>query len=322
MPHPTLPSAPHHRAFVGFAYRRALLGACAVLLFVVGCSAVSNTRSSGVSATAPGAPPPSVKAEVQSPAVPPTAGSAGDAGSTSLPTATNRAVIRTGSMELVVRSVTESIESVRGVAAAAGGLVSDSSFIGAGGEQSAQLTLRIPVDRLDATVTKLQALAIEVRTSSLTSKDVTDEVTDVEATLRNLRAVEAQYTQLLSRAGTITDVLQVQDRLNQTRLQIDRTEARRQFLASQTQMATVTVALAPQGSLAPVGGGPLAAARAAWAASLRTLEVVGTAVLVTVVYLWWLWPLLAVGAWFAVRLVRREALKQAGHQTPTPPPAE
>ena len=114
----------------------------------------------------------------------------------------------------------------------------------------------------------------------------------------------------------------MQDRLNQTRLQIDRTEARRQFLASQTEMATVTVALVPQGSLAPVGGGPLAAARAAWAASLRTLEVVGTAVLVTVVYLWWLWPLLAVGAWFAVRLVRREALKHAGDETPAPPPAE
>jgi len=38
--------------------------------------------------------------------------------------------------------------------------------------------------------------------------------------------------QLLGRAGSIGDVLQVQDRLNQVRLQIDRTEARRQYLAS------------------------------------------------------------------------------------------
>jgi hypothetical protein len=205
-------------------------------------------------------------------------------------------------MDLLVQSVAEALESVRKVATTANGTVSDSSFTGGGGLQSAQLTLRVPVDRFADVISRLEGVAVEVRSVTTSSRDVTDEITDVEATLSNLRAVEAQYVQLLGRAGSIGDVLQVQDRLNQVRLQIDRTEARRKYLASQTEMATLTVSLRPA---ATAGTGPFAAARAAWAASLRTLNTIATVVLVALVYSWWLMPVAAIAAWFVVRRIRR-----------------
>ena len=312
-----------------FSHRLGSTRRCSVALMVAAvlvvglldaCSALPRTASS----TNAVAPAPSSGKELQAPgsAPAPGAGGAADAGGTSLPTAgSTRSIIRTGSLDLVVRSVTDAMASVNQIATAVNGNVSDSSFAGTAGQQSATFTLRVPVARLAEAIAKLQALAVEVRTSTTTSRDVTDEVTDVEATLRNLRAVEAQYVQLLGRTGSIAEVLQVQDRLNQVRLQIDRTEARRQLLASQAEMATLTVELHPEGSLAPVGGGPLAAARAAWVASLRTLELLGTAVLVTVVYLWWLLPFLAAGVWYAVRFVRRERAASAAVVPVDPPSA-
>ena len=95
---------------------------------------------------------------------------------------------------------------------------------------------------------------------------------------------------LLARASSISDVLLVQDRLNQVRLQIDRTEARRQSLASQVAMSTVNVTLRPVSGLA-TSGSMLGQAQAAWRASLNTLSVVATAVVVTAVFFWWLIPL-------------------------------
>jgi hypothetical protein len=214
----------------------------------------------------------------------------------------SRALIRTGMLDLVVRSVPDAADAVRREVAAVDGFVSDSSLTGTGSDQTARLTLRVPEDHFAGMITTLEGLAVEVRSSSTSSQDVTQEVTDVEATLANLRAVEAQYVQLLSRAGTITEVLQVQERLNQVRLQIDRTEARRKSLASQSAMSTLTVELR---SVAVAGSGRLAAVSQAWAASLRTLDAIATGALVVLVFSWWLIPLIAAAGWLVARRLRR-----------------
>lgn len=223
-----------------------------------------------------------------------------------LPTAGDpRRIVRNGTADLEVRSVSDAFESIRQIAAAANGSVADSSFTGSGERQSATMTLRIPVDRFGDVVAKLRDVAVEVRSITTGSSDVTDEYTDIEATLRNLRAVELQYTQLLGRAGSIGDVLQVQDRLNQTRLQIDRTEARRQPLASRSEMSTVTVSLR-QVTGAVTGNSPLQLVQRAWQASLTTLTVIGTVLLMIAVYSWWMVPLVVI----AVLVVRRQMRRQ------------
>jgi hypothetical protein len=243
------------------------------------------------------------------------AGAPGVVPAPDLPTAgEGRQIIRSGTAELEVRSVAEAFESVRQIATGAGGMVADSSFTGSGDRESAHLTLRVPVDRFGDVIVRLRDVAVEVRSITTGSNDVTEEVTDIEATIRNLRAVEAQYVQLLSRTGSIAEVLSVQDRLNQVRLQIDRTEARRQSLAARAEMSTITVSLSPVGANIE-GRGALASARAAWAASLETLAFIGTAVLVAVVYSWWLIPIVAVGL-----IVARRAWRRA-HVTADAPPA-
>ena len=293
-------------------------------LLLAGCSSAARetlnqvtgtSRSSGGSAVAPSGE--KVAADAGPSAS--SAGVPGAAPSTALPTVGDaRQIIRTGTADLEVRSVVEAFETVRQIATGAGGNVAESSFVGSGDQQSAQLTLRVPSARFGEVMTRLREVAVEVRSITTGSSDVTDEVTDVEATLRNLRAVEAQYTQLLSRTGSITDVLAVQDHLNQTRLQIDRTEARRQSLASRTEMSTITVSLRPVSGPVLGRGGALGAVQAAWAASLATLQGIAIAVLVAVVYLWWAIPVGIVALLIARRVQRRRA---AAAVEPAPPGA-
>lgn len=223
-----------------------------------------------------------------------------------------RDIIRTGSVDIEVRSVTDSFEKVRTIATGAGGFVADSMFVGSGEEHSARLTLRVPADRFGEVVTQLRGLATEVRSISSSSRDVTGETSDLQATLKNLRAVEAQYSTLLGRAGSIGDILQVQERLNQVRLQIDRTEARRALIQSQTEMSTLTVALLPEGTGVVNGTGPRAAAIEAWEASLETLENIATAAIVVAVYSWWIVPLIVTG--FVV--VRRRSGRRPAVEVP------
>ena len=218
-----------------------------------------------------------------------------------------RSIIRNGAMELQVESVGASFERIVGIANAAGGFVADSSFFGSGEQQGARLTLRVPAERFDAVVSELRGLAAEVLTVSTSSQDVTGELTDLGSQLRNLRAVETQYLMLLDEARTISEILQVQDRLNQTRFEIDRTEGRIQLIERLADLATINVDLQPL--TVPIagggGGGSVGDAAAnAWAASLETLNSVARVVVVAAVYSWWLLPLLVVALVLARRFVR------------------
>lgn len=220
---------------------RQLVSAAAIAMLVAvalsGCSTVRGT--SGGSLVAPSAPGVASSEQTKDSSGASAPGTAGGVSTdTAAPVAVSpRQIVRTGSADLKVRSVTDAFAPVQQIATSVNGSVASSSFVGSSNNQIASLTLRVPGDRFDEVIAKLRDVAVEVRSITTGSNDVTDEYADVQATIANLRAVEAQYTQLLARTSSISEVLQVQDRLNQTRLQIDRTEARRQSLTSQVAMS-------------------------------------------------------------------------------------
>ena len=229
-----------------------------------------------------------------------------------------RTIIRDGYIALRVESVEAAFERVRGLASTHGGYVADSSFSGDpdpegedddGRYEYAHLTLRIPADRYDRVVDDLRALALGVLTISTNTRDVTGEVTDLESDLRNLRAVESQYLELLARADEVGDVVLVHDRLSQTRGQIERIEGSLALLRSLADLSTLRVELhAPPPDEERDGGSVLDAARDGWEASLATLEAIARAVLAAAAFSWWLVPIVVVAAVLYRRrfLIRRE----------------
>ena len=242
------------------------------------------------------------------------AGVTGNGGDYQVPQGLGRTVIRYGQLELEVESVSETFDRVRLVTEAAGGYVSDSTISGRDEHQSAWLTIRIPADRFAQVVSELQGLAVEVNGFSTNSQDVTEEYADLQATIRNLKAVESQYLELLGRAQDIGEVLQVQDRLNQVRLQIDQVQGRINLLDQLTSLATLTVYLTPvMDALDTEPSDSIGdAVREAWEASLDTLESIARGVLVALVYSWWIIPLLLVGGLLARRALERRTPAEAG----------
>lgn len=232
-----------------------------------------------------------------------------------------RTIIRSGTVSMEVESVSDAFDAVRAVATANGGFVADSGFSGSAEHASARLTLRVPAERFDHVVSELRSLAVEVTAVRTSTQDITEEFSDLEAQLRNLRAVEAQYLELLGRTGTIGDVLQVQDRLNQTRLQIERAQGRIQLLEGLAALATLSVELNPlpvEPVVANGGGGPIEAAGEAWDASLATLSTIATVAVVVVVYSWWLVPVLVLLALIGRRLGRRLPTARGSGQDEAP----
>jgi hypothetical protein len=165
-------------------------------------------------------------------------------------------IIKTGQVTLEVDNVASTLGDVRSLADALGGYVGGSQ---AGTlEESATLTLRVPAPRFEELLGRLHELeSVKVVGESTTEQDVTREIVDLDARIRNLEASEASYRALLERAERIEDVLSVQSRLDEVRGQIEQLRGQLQTVEGQADLSTLTVTLIPRGE-------PVEAVQATW----------------------------------------------------------
>jgi hypothetical protein len=108
-----------------------------------------------------------------------------------------RHVIQKATIELRTDDVRSAfLKTQHLISVASGEYVENSSLSGSGRDAYASLTLRIAVDRLSDVLNELRQLG-EVTSEQLVGEDVTAQVVDLEARLRNEQRVETELLELL-----------------------------------------------------------------------------------------------------------------------------
>ena len=224
----------------------------------------------------------------------------GSEGSLEQPRVQDRKIVRNATLELQVENVVEAVQQIDDVAAAAGGFVSASNvFVDSdenGGNsvqrtQTASVTIRVPADAYSSVMGQLRGIAKETVSETSDASEVTEEYTDLQARQRNLAATEARYLDLLNRAATIDEILTVQDRLNQVRLEIEQVTGRINVLDSLTDFATITARLSIPPAIAQRGDSQNWAEeawQASWETSQDAMVALGTVAIVSGVLLAWM----------------------------------
>ncbi|HXE74579.1 MAG TPA: DUF4349 domain-containing protein [Candidatus Xenobia bacterium] len=125
-----------------------------------------------------------------------------------------------------------------------GGYVSEASTAETPGQpQRADYTLRVPAEKLPALLADLRHLG-RVQNEQLSTDEVTEQVVDLDARLRNARNTEQRLIAVLNeRTGKVKDILEVEREIARTREEIERMDAQRVNLMNRVQLATVQVAL-------------------------------------------------------------------------------
>jgi len=144
--------------------------------------------------------------------------------------ATERMIVRTGEMALVVEDVPSAMERIASFAVGYGGYVVSSEKWGEGDRLAGMIAIRVPASRFDDAMGRLRELAVEVNSESTSSQDVTEEYVDLGAKLQNLEASEEQLLKIMQKAETVDDILSVQRELSKTRGEIEQTKGRMQYL--------------------------------------------------------------------------------------------
>ena len=243
-------------------------------------SAPARTRTAATGSSAEEPPPP----PADRPAVSPDA-VAQDAALAS------RLLRRSADLRVTTEAFDETLREARAVAGRYGGMVAgeDGSAYD-GGEARSTLTLRVPSDRFDAALDALAALGT-VESRSVSVDDVTGQVVDIEARLRAQRAAEARYVAFLAEAGSIPEMLAVQERLDRVRADIESMEAVARSLRGQVALATIRATFVGPATVPAPPPAPGVFARAADAIALGWEGMLS--VLLGVLPLW---PLALLGA--------------------------
>lgn len=235
-------------------------------------------------------------------------------------------VIKTGTMTLQVEAIAPALQTAAQKVSQIGGYASGSTRSGTGDSAQATVTYRVPAERWDTALDALRSLAIEVLGEDTKTEDVTTQVIDLGARIKNLQATEAAFQSIMDQAVVIKDILTVQAELTTVRGQIEQLTAQRAHLEEQAAFSTITVSFQLKAPLVLVeqqaAYDPATEVDAASALLVRYLQNAATA------GIWfgivWLPVLIAVAiavaiGWFVARLVVRARRRFASTIEPSAP---
>ncbi|HST10494.1 MAG TPA: DUF4349 domain-containing protein [Terriglobales bacterium] len=159
------------------------------------------------------------------------------------PATADRKIVRTGALELTVKSPADAAEQIRLMAESMGGYLETAQIGGTKDAPTADITIRIPAAHFEDARAGIRKLAARVESEKTDAQDVTRQYVDMQARLRNLRAEEAQYLTIMKSAYKVDDLLQVSEKLSEVRGQIEQQQAEFQTLSKQVETVAITISL-------------------------------------------------------------------------------
>jgi hypothetical protein len=156
-------------------------------------------------------------------------------------TAIDRKIIKTGRISIEVADFDTTASAVEQLAAASDGFISNSnSYITSNGQKRGTITMRVPAEGFQSILDEVKKLG-EVKSTSSSGQDVTEEYIDLEARLGNYQRQEARFLVILDNATTVEDILKVEEQLGRVRGEIERIEGRLRYFDNYIDLSTITV---------------------------------------------------------------------------------
>jgi hypothetical protein len=151
-------------------------------------------------------------------------------------------IIKTGELTLQVDDIAVAVSRATQKIDALGGYASGSERSGTGQDARATIAFRVPAANWDAAMSAIRGLPGEIVAERSTTDDVTSQVVDLGARIRNLQVTELALQSIMDRAKVIKDVLSVQAELTTTRGEIEQLTAQKAHLEEQAAYSSLSVA--------------------------------------------------------------------------------
>lgn len=155
-------------------------------------------------------------------------------------------IIYSAEARLETRDYPAALESVYALVDELGGYIESSSIGGTGygshGGRYAEFVIRVPGEKFSELTERLPDMGNLAYCRSYT-ENVTTQYIDVQARLESYRIQEERLLAMLEQAGTLEDMLTIEDHLADVRYNIDTYTSQLNYLDSQVDYSTVTLSV-------------------------------------------------------------------------------
>ncbi len=217
-------------------------------------------------------------------------------------------IARRASLDVIVANVDAAIGRASSIARRAGGDVfSLQAENDASANASADMRLRVPAAAFDASLLALAKLGT-VKERTVDADDLTSNITDSAARLRNLQHTEEDILSIMNRSGSVSQILEAENQLSQVRERIEVLESQLKEMRGRVAYATIGLHFEPEAVRAAPDRSASARLRNATAAAVHALGNVTIGLVSTVIWCAVFVPylLLVAAVLYAVRLLLRK----------------
>ncbi len=223
----------------------------------------------------------------------------------------SRKLIKTVDIQMLVADTAKAAREAQLLAVSLGGYVANMTAQRQNGLLHYSITLRVPVERLDAALERIRRLGEQIERESVRSEDVTEQFVDLGARLTTLRATERELLELLSeareRGQKLEDVMAVYRQLTEIRTSIEQIQGQLKVLTTLTTLSTINLELLPAEAGKPLveEWRPAETLRASARALVKLLQALVDLAIWLLVTVLPVVALLALLIWALLRLRRR-----------------
>jgi hypothetical protein len=159
-----------------------------------------------------------------------------------------RQIQRSGTLNMKSRSLESSSEKSIALVAHHQAIITSSSLT----DDRYKATIRVPSNSLPSLMQSLESVG-KVTSSHVSMDDITAAYLDLEAALKNKRALRDRLRALLSRATKVEDILKIEKELSRVQTDLDQMDARMKSMRSKVAKSTLNLSIIRQRIPGPLG---------------------------------------------------------------------
>lgn len=166
-----------------------------------------------------------------------------------------RKLIKTGSVTFETKELETTRKIVLELVNEHNGYVASDNQYKSDDRISTTISVRVPAKSFDFVLERIAKGVEKFDNKNIHISDVTEQFLDVEARLKTKKALETKYLEILKKAKTVRETLDVERELGKLRGDIEATEGRLKYLQSQVSFSTLNITFYKKNAGSEVGFG-------------------------------------------------------------------
>ncbi|PIR13765.1 hypothetical protein COV49_01050 [Candidatus Falkowbacteria bacterium CG11_big_fil_rev_8_21_14_0_20_39_10] len=166
----------------------------------------------------------------------------------------DKKIIKNGALNLYVKNVDDAARQIKVLAKDLDGFIQEYNiYENSQGAKSGNVVIKVPAQSFESAISDIKEIAEETEYENVSTNDATEQYIDLESRIKNSRAEEGQYLEILKKAKTVEETLKVTRSLSNVRQTIEYLEGQLKYLSNQVDMSTIRISLSSDQDIKVLG---------------------------------------------------------------------